>query len=123
MAHFRAFFELYGEYVERTEKATLEWLGRQDSNLGSRDQNPLPYRLATPHRALEETALRPGEPHDSTDGLALRERAAVLPISGRFGNGWAGMSPKNFPPNAPYSLLRARRAPSIYGPSSSQGGV
>src|SRR6185503_8255193 len=26
-------------------------LGRQDSNLGSRDQNPLPYRLATPHRA------------------------------------------------------------------------
>ena len=25
-----------------------EWLGRQDSNLGSRDQNPLPYRLATP---------------------------------------------------------------------------
>ena len=25
------------------------WLGRQDSNLGSRDQNPLPYRLATPH--------------------------------------------------------------------------
>src|SRR5439155_24073272 len=26
-----------------------EWLGRQDSNLGSRDQNPLPYRLATPH--------------------------------------------------------------------------
>src|SRR4029077_17892111 len=23
-------------------------LGRQDSNLGSRDQNPLPYRLATP---------------------------------------------------------------------------
>src|SRR5690606_32534242 len=26
------------------------WLGRQDSNLGSRDQNPLPYRLATPQR-------------------------------------------------------------------------
>src|SRR3954463_1111003 len=25
-------------------------LGRQDSNLGSRDQNPLPYRLATPHQ-------------------------------------------------------------------------
>ncbi len=29
--------------------AMLEWLGRQDSNLGSRDQNPLPYHLATPH--------------------------------------------------------------------------
>ena len=27
-----------------------EWLGRQDSNLGSRDQNPLPYHLATPHQ-------------------------------------------------------------------------
>ena len=26
------------------------WLGRQDSNLGSRDQNPLPYHLATPQR-------------------------------------------------------------------------
>jgi hypothetical protein len=26
------------------------WLGRQDSNLGSRDQNPLPYHLATSHR-------------------------------------------------------------------------
>jgi hypothetical protein len=25
-------------------------LGRQDSNLGSRDQNPLPYHLATPHQ-------------------------------------------------------------------------
>ena len=28
-----------------------KWLGRQDSNLGSRDQNPMPYRLATPQRA------------------------------------------------------------------------
>ena len=26
------------------------WLGRQDSNLGSRDQNPLPYHLATPQQ-------------------------------------------------------------------------
>ena len=29
------------------------WLGRLDSNQGSRDQNPMPYRLATPQqRAL-----------------------------------------------------------------------
>ncbi len=28
------------------------WLGRQDSNLRSRDQNPLPYHLATPHSGL-----------------------------------------------------------------------
>ena len=27
-------------------------LGRQDSNLGSRDQNPLPYHLATPHHTV-----------------------------------------------------------------------
>ena len=33
-----------GERVTRTS-----WLGREDSNLRSRDQNPLPYHLATPH--------------------------------------------------------------------------
>jgi hypothetical protein len=32
----------------------LVWLGRQDSNLGSRDQNPLPYRLATPQFTLAD---------------------------------------------------------------------
>ena len=26
------------------------WLGMRDSNPRSRDQNPLPYRLANPHR-------------------------------------------------------------------------
>ena len=31
-------------------KVEAQGLGRQDSNLGSRDQSPLPYRLATPHR-------------------------------------------------------------------------
>lgn len=29
---------------------SCSWLGRQDSNLRSRIQSPLPYRLATPHR-------------------------------------------------------------------------
>src|SRR5690606_34020698 len=33
------------------------WLGRQDSNLRSRDQNPLPYRLATPHRSRRRKNL------------------------------------------------------------------
>ena len=32
-------------------------LGRQDSNLGSRDQNPLPYHLATPHHRQGNFAL------------------------------------------------------------------
>ena len=35
---------------DRSASSGEEWLGRQDSNLGSRDQNPLPYRLATPHQ-------------------------------------------------------------------------
>ena len=38
------FDELIGEVV----------LGRQDSNLGSRDQNPLPYHLATPQSVEEQ---------------------------------------------------------------------
>ena len=33
-------------------------LGRQDSNLGSRDQNPLPYRLATPQGAHHPTGAQ-----------------------------------------------------------------
>src|SRR5262245_42363812 len=32
-------------------------LGRQDSNLGSRDQNPLPYHLATPHRKSTDLVI------------------------------------------------------------------
>ena len=34
------------------------WLGRQDSNLGSRDQNPLPYRLATPQESGSKVPAR-----------------------------------------------------------------
>ncbi|MCD6034943.1 MAG: hypothetical protein K0R63_684 [Rickettsiales bacterium] len=33
----------------------IKWLGRQDSNLGWRDQNPLPYRLATPQQMTQLT--------------------------------------------------------------------
>ena len=35
-----------------------ERLGRQDSNLGSRDQNPLPYHLATPQRCFARRVPR-----------------------------------------------------------------
>jgi hypothetical protein len=38
---------------------SVKWLGRQDSNLGSRDQNPLPYRLATPHQSGARSLQRP----------------------------------------------------------------
>ena len=34
----------------RPRRRTASALGREDSNLRSRDQNPLPYRLATPQR-------------------------------------------------------------------------
>jgi hypothetical protein len=37
-------------------------LGRQDSNLGSRDQSPLPYRLATPHRPASLRGARRAAP-------------------------------------------------------------
>src|SRR5205823_1750220 len=36
--------------ASRLSVTERELLGRQDSNLGSRDQNPLPYHLATPHK-------------------------------------------------------------------------
>ena len=52
----------YGRLIPRS------LLGRQDSNLGSRDQNPLPYRLATPQRDLSL-------PRDSTSGERPRRQS------------------------------------------------
>ena len=55
-------------------------LGRQDSNLGSRDQNPLPYRLATPQRDLSLPRDPSGNgragkrPHASLSALSARLR-------------------------------------------------
>ena len=34
----------------RCKSQSLKWLGMRDSNPRSRDQNPLPYRLANPQR-------------------------------------------------------------------------
>lgn len=45
------------------------WLGREDSNLRSRDQNPLPYRLATPHLIFSTLRELPSDQfflHDQT---------------------------------------------------------
>ena len=66
------------------------WLGRQDSNLGSRDQNPLPYRLATPHagrllpraaaarkRAAAPSSTRPIDP------VCLSLRAGIFSAARR----------------------------------------
>ena len=50
---------------------TVGWLGRQDSNLGSRDQNPLPYHLATPHRESASVVSSPFRgPVDEAGGRA-----------------------------------------------------
>jgi hypothetical protein len=60
------------------------WLGRQDSNLGSRDQNPLPYRLATPHNAPCKgcEAGRQGAARWD-DGLAGRPTSVVAALGAR----------------------------------------
>ncbi len=42
------------------------WLGREDSNPRSRDQNPLPYHLATPQRAAR---------HGRSDHISVVRRA------------------------------------------------
>ena len=49
-AHARAEAGGHDDRCEAGSGSRVRWLGRQDSNLGSRDQNPLPYHLATPHR-------------------------------------------------------------------------
>jgi hypothetical protein len=48
-AGIREEFDGLAKYKNCVYISDLWWLGRQDSNLGSRDQSPLPYRLATPH--------------------------------------------------------------------------
>ena len=53
-------------------------LGRQDSNLGSRDQNPLPYRLATPHG--EHTARYLGRSLNRKISAAIAS-SAITPIA------------------------------------------
>ena len=49
-AHARAEATGHHDCCELVRHVRRGRLGRQDSNLGSRDQNPLPYRLATPQR-------------------------------------------------------------------------
>ena len=49
-AHPRAQARRHDDRCEGPGHEGWSWLGREDSNLRSRDQNPLPYRLATPHR-------------------------------------------------------------------------
>lgn len=57
----------------------IAWLGREDSNPRSRDQNPLPYHLATPQRAA-----RHGTPdHTSVARRGNGPRAPQAPAACR----------------------------------------
>ena len=67
-----------------SHRSTTRRLGRQDSNLGSRDQNPLPYRLATPHCAaliLPLAADRRPRPAASQVSAPRASAAAAAPAA------------------------------------------
>src|SRR5438067_12738686 len=79
-------------------------LGRQDSNLGSRDQNPLPYHLATPHRYVcrPRTGLR--RPHgQSPYGLQIGVASDALAL-GYAQTQWS-LSRRREPSRHPESLI------------------
>ena len=56
LAGIRGEFDGLGKERKLFYINNLDWLGRQDSNLGSRDQSPLPYHLATPQSAARMPA-------------------------------------------------------------------
>jgi hypothetical protein len=66
--------------IERFGMPTgLRPLGREDSNLRSRDQNPLPYRLATPHSrpSLERGYRLERSPNSSITMTAITTAATI----------------------------------------------
>jgi hypothetical protein len=109
LAHFRAISGLFGEGLEIARAAATSWLGRQDSNLGSRDQNPMPYHLATPQsrNASYERAR-----YSYING----RRGALLPVSAPRGNAprgaWRGIQKSPIRPGTPFLQGPARA--SIY---------
>ncbi len=58
---------------------SVRWLGRQDSNLGSRDQNPLPYHLATP-QCWSTSCGEPAVGHQCA--IRIRRRAPLRTVHG-----------------------------------------
>ena len=68
-ARARRSYRLFGRHGIRSHRGGVDvdarlaaavWLGREDSNLRSRDQNPLPCHLATPQRRKHQRLLPPG---------------------------------------------------------------
>jgi hypothetical protein len=118
-AEFGQEFDLSHNHIKSFYISDLVWLGRQDSNLGSRDQSPLPYRLATPqsvrHKRTCRQTARPAVPSpssvlDEQSGLShqIWSARALLPASDRTGNLVAGHGIK-----LPALRLRGRGPPSI----------
>ncbi len=67
------------------------WLGRLDSNQGSRDQNPMPYRLATPQYMMSPVPARfPGWQCTTqrTARLKTRKYVAAQVRRARCGHGY-----------------------------------
>src|SRR5207244_4291861 len=67
-------------------------LGRQDSNLGSRDQNPLPYLLATPHQPFSLPSVAAEVP-TLPDGGRAGKADTALTVGAASGASALGYAP------------------------------
>ena len=85
------------------------WLGRQDSNLGSRDQNPLPYHLATPHQFDCASALACGLRRLLAEQQDERDRREDADDDQRERRR-SGSRPRRGSPRTPARRPRSRRA-------------
>ena len=75
-----------GENIKNEAISLLRplWLGMRDSNPRSRDQNPLPYRLANPQYWLHRVELYSRTPKTSSRAYHLQYAAQATSI--RFNN-------------------------------------
>ena len=87
----------------------LVWLGRQGSNLGSRDQNPMPYHLATPQYRSSRRWPTSARLH-MAGGCP---RTSIRPMEQRHAGAGFSQAPGSLEPGQP-PLLRASALPSIY---------
>src|SRR2546423_15301105 len=96
--HARAKATGHHDCCELVGHVRREWLGRQDSNLGSRDQNPLPYHLATPQRGLQRNRV------SAADGgrVGKADTASMVGAAKRGLSTWLR-------PNEAYSVIEFRQ--------------
>ncbi len=95
----------------QTVRMQTGWLGEKDSNLRSRNQNPLPYRLATPHQLRQPSAERragsrtpTGNTSAATSTSSTRRRSTLHPSrAGASGSGpraWKSSWPRRSRPGS-----------------------